>query len=58
MSDPSLKDHVADLEYLAGRYQEVIRELRKKAAALNYPHDLIRTYTSVLRELRKIRALP
>ncbi|MHC4600989.1 MAG: hypothetical protein ACYS47_18510 [Planctomycetota bacterium] len=58
MSEGSLKEHVPDLEYLAGRYQEVIKDLRKKAAGLNYPHDLVLAYTGVLRELREIQALP
>ncbi|MHC5079114.1 MAG: hypothetical protein ACYTHN_08840 [Planctomycetota bacterium] len=58
MSEASLKDHLSGLEYLAGRYREVVEDLRKKAAAQNYPHDLVMAYTSVLRELRKIGGMP
>ena len=57
MSEGSLKEHIGDLEYLAGRYKEVIADLRKKVAGLNYPHDLVLAYTSVLRELREIEKM-
>jgi hypothetical protein len=56
--DPApLKEHIENLEFLAARYKEVVTDLRRKAAALNYPHDLVLAYAAVLRELREIRAL-
>lgn len=55
MGDANLQDHVSGLEYLAGRYREVVEDLRKKAAAQNYPHELIAAYAQVLRTLRALQ---
>ena len=54
MSDVNWERHADGLAYLADRYGEVVQELKKKAAAQNYPHDLITAYCAVLRVLRKL----
>jgi len=54
MNEVDMQEHVDGLAYLADRYRVVVQDLKKKAAAQNYPHDLIMAYCAVLRELRKL----
>jgi hypothetical protein len=54
MSGTDLKEHAGGLAYLADRYKAVVEDLKKKAAAQNYPHDLVLAYCAVLRELRAL----
>ncbi len=56
MSETNLQEHADGLAYLADRYRQAVQDLKKKAAALNYPHDLVAAYCAVLRELRAISA--